>query len=126
MTSLAAPLFRALTAAAVLALVPSVIAHGDDDMEDMKMGEADKPLPGDQYLPTYFALDEHKAAIYGHISLMVLGWVFVLPVGKDFTVPPNTCYVDIQLKLTVSFLQLLCCLLPDRDTGSRPNWSFSL
>jgi len=91
MTSLAAPLFRALTAAAVLALVPSVIAHGDDDMENVKVGEADKPLPEDQYPPTYFALDEHKAAIYGHISLMVLGWVFVLPVGKIFAVPPNTC-----------------------------------
>lgn len=90
MKSLATPLFRALAVAAALALAPSVIAHGDDDTEGMKMGEADKPLPEDQYPPTYFAFDEHKAAIYGHIGLMVLGWVFVLPVGKIFTVS-DTC-----------------------------------
>lgn len=91
MKSLATPLLGVLPAAAVLALVPPVITHGDDDMEGMKMGLADKPLPDDQYPPTYFSLDEHKAAIYGHISLMVLGWGFVLPVGKLFSIP-SMCY----------------------------------
>lgn len=43
---------------------------------------ADDPLPEDQYAPTYFALGEHTAAIYGHIGLMLVAWVFVLPVGK--------------------------------------------
>ncbi|KAK4194987.1 hypothetical protein QBC40DRAFT_186920 [Triangularia verruculosa] len=41
--------------------------------------EADKPLPEDQYPPTYFAHPDHKVAIYGHIALMTLGWLFVLP-----------------------------------------------
>ncbi|KAL2179467.1 uncharacterized protein P884DRAFT_195440 [Thermothelomyces heterothallicus CBS 202.75] len=45
----------------------------------MEMTDADKPLPEDQYPPTYFAHPDHKVAIYGHIALMVLGWVFALP-----------------------------------------------
>lgn len=48
----------------------------------MSMSDADKPLPEDQYPPTYFAHPDHKAAVYGHIALMVLAWVFALPAGK--------------------------------------------
>ncbi|KAL2172303.1 hypothetical protein VTG60DRAFT_6681 [Thermothelomyces hinnuleus] len=48
-------------------------------MGGMEMTDADKPLPEDQYPPTYFAHPDHKVAIYGHIALMVLGWVFALP-----------------------------------------------
>lgn len=51
-------------------------------MGGMEMTDADKPLPEDQYPPTYFAHPDHKVAIYGHIALMVLGWVFALPAGK--------------------------------------------
>jgi hypothetical protein len=66
-------------------LVPAVLAHGDDPDMDMDMGASngtDTPPSEGEYPPTYFALDEHTAAIYGHIALMVIGWVFVLPVGK--------------------------------------------
>ncbi|KAK0714338.1 hypothetical protein B0T21DRAFT_387060 [Apiosordaria backusii] len=45
----------------------------------MELTDADKPLPEDQYPPTYFTHPDHKAVIYGHIVLMVLSWVFVLP-----------------------------------------------
>ncbi|KAM7197181.1 Protein of unknown function (Ytp1) domain containing protein [Naviculisporaceae sp. PSN 640] len=85
MKSLARPLSRALAVgvAAGVGLASSVMAHGDDDMnmDGMKMGEADKPLPEDQYPPTYFALADHRVAIYSHIGLMVLAWVFILPVA---------------------------------------------
>lgn len=84
MKSLAASALSVLASAAVLALVPGALAHGDENTH-MDMGAptgADEPLPGDQYPPTYFALGEHTAAIYGHIGLMLLAWVFLLPVGK--------------------------------------------
>lgn len=48
----------------------------------MEMGDADKPLPEDQYPLTYFALADHRGVIFGHIVLMVLAWVFALPAGK--------------------------------------------
>jgi hypothetical protein len=80
MKTLATSLLTVVASAAVLGLVPTALAHGDD--MKMEKGEADKPLPEDQYPPTYFALTEHRGAIYGHIGLMVLAWVFILPPGK--------------------------------------------
>lgn len=35
-----------------------------------------------EYPPTYFAHSEHVALLYIHIALMVVSWVFILPVGK--------------------------------------------
>jgi hypothetical protein len=81
MKALATSLLPAVAVAAAMGLVPAVLAHGDDH-GGMKMTDADQPLPEDQYPPTYFAHPDHKAAIYGHIALMVLAWVFALPAGK--------------------------------------------
>jgi hypothetical protein len=85
-TSFALPLLARL--ALIGLLVPAVLAHGDEpekmDM-GMDMGATNGPAeaPADtEYKPTYFALNEHTASIYGHIALMVISWVFVLPVGK--------------------------------------------
>ena len=98
MKALAASLLPVLAGVAVLGLVPAALAHGEehgnssqadggmDGMDGMgggmKVSDADKPLPEDQYPPTYFAHPEYKAAIYGHIAVMVLAWVFALPAGK--------------------------------------------
>lgn len=83
MRALATSLLSAVASAAVLGLVPAALAHGDDHgMGGMEKTDADKPWPEDQYPPTYFAHPDHKAAIYAHIALMVLAWVFALPVGK--------------------------------------------
>ncbi|KAK4161670.1 hypothetical protein QBC43DRAFT_95150 [Cladorrhinum sp. PSN259] len=87
MKVLATSLLPVVASAAILGLIPAVFAHGDDEGNmgghgghgGMKMSDADKPLPDDQYPPTYFALADQKAIIYGHIALMVLGWVFLLP-----------------------------------------------
>lgn len=43
---------------------------------------ADQPLPDDQYPPTYFNHSEHRGVLLTHISLMVLGWVVMLPLGE--------------------------------------------
>ena len=92
MKALATSLLPVAASVAVLGLlVPAALAHGDEHGHGgggdgmgggMEMTDADKPLPEDQYLPTYFAHPDHKAAIYGHIALMVLAWVFALPAGK--------------------------------------------
>jgi hypothetical protein len=80
---------RWLVLLAVVAALPTVLAHGGDDegAMDMDMGEQGdmgaedpKPDPG-SYPPTYFAHPEHVAAIYTHIGIMVMGWVFMLPAG---------------------------------------------
>ena len=75
--------------AAVLALSPGVLGHGNDTAMDMGMGmgmeeetDFDRPMPEDAYPPTYFSHSEYQAAIYTHISIMVVAWVFVLPIGK--------------------------------------------
>ena len=97
MKSLAISALRVLAGVALLSLVPAALAHGgDDEGMDMNMGgmgankTADQPLPEGEYPPTYFALREHTAAIYGHIALMVLSWVLVLPVGKQELLPTLT------------------------------------
>jgi hypothetical protein len=80
MKAIATFILRVIASAAVLGLVPTVLAHGDD--MKIEQGEADKPRPADEYPPTYFAHPEHRTAVYAHVGLMVLGWVFVLPIGK--------------------------------------------
>lgn len=90
-----APAIRLLALVAVIAALPCVLAHGDDHEGgmDMDMGmsmagseaNADAPPeigPEPEGMSTYFAFPEHKTVIYAHIALMMLGWVFVLPLGK--------------------------------------------
>ena len=80
MKVIATSILRLVAGAAVLGLLPTALAHGDD--MNMEKDEADKPRPADEYPPTYFAHPEHQTVIYAHILLMVLAWVFVLPVGE--------------------------------------------
>ncbi|KAK5625503.1 hypothetical protein RRF57_001219 [Xylaria bambusicola] len=83
---------RLLALLAITGALPTVFAHGSDenainmdhtdnmDGHDGMGGEDPKPDP-DSYPPTYFAHPEHVSAIYAHIGIMVIGWVFVLPTG---------------------------------------------
>ena len=84
--------FRYITAAALLQLASSVIAHEHEEhasngMDGMKMGGAHHPAGNDEVdkyaLPNYFSLDKHANMMLAHIVLMVLAWVFVLPTGKS-------------------------------------------
>lgn len=71
---------------AVAAALPLVLAHGGDGGHGMHGNgsmEADMPKDESQYPPTYFAHPEHRGLIVGHIALMTIGWVFILPVGKS-------------------------------------------
>ena len=45
------------------------------------------PAPGSlDTLPYYFAHPDHKGLLYGHIALMSIGWIIILPIGKTFIV----------------------------------------
>jgi hypothetical protein len=93
MKSTAVPLLLLGASLAVLGLIPAALAHGEHMSEDMATdmamdtgtdgtGESSK-LPEDQYPPTYFGYAEHRSVIYAHISVMVLAWVIMLPVGMS-------------------------------------------
>jgi hypothetical protein len=80
----------------VLASLATALPHGDDD--SMEMGtnmDMDMHAGHSAAQPTatavsatsdgpmsYFAYSKHSSAIIAHVALMVLGWCFVLPVGK--------------------------------------------
>lgn len=75
---------RLLVATAVLAALPAALAHGDDDHMDMSIdvAEQEPQQVSDAAGLTYFRLPEHTGAIYGHIALMLVAWIVVLPIGK--------------------------------------------
>lgn len=105
---------RLLASLALVGLVvPAVLAHGGEaENMDMDMGGANSPAepPADaEYAPTYFALKEHTAAIYGHIALMVIGWVFMLPVAVMLSLARSryTLYSQFAFTATNAFGLLL-------------------
>ena len=64
--------------------------HHDIDMDDMRdMGDMDHhrhnhtivngPIPPEEM--SYWLWPEHRGLLYLHISLMIISWGFVLPVG---------------------------------------------
>lgn len=80
-----------------LGLLPLVFAHGahegsSDDMNmnmNMSHGAGEPKADPQSYPPTYFALADYAGLIYAHIAVMVLAWVFVLPVGKSVELTPR-------------------------------------
>lgn len=73
----------------LLLQLPAAVAHGGDAGHGGHGGgnsTADMPKDESEYPPSYFAHPEHVGVIYAHITLMVLAWVFVLPVCKLRTI----------------------------------------
>jgi len=75
--------------AVLLGLAPLTVAHGHDEEMKMDMGEPaisrpTIPLPSASAagLGSYFQYGEHSGLMFAHILLMVVAWVFVLPVGE--------------------------------------------
>ncbi|EXK44923.1 hypothetical protein FOMG_03563 [Fusarium oxysporum f. sp. melonis 26406] len=77
--------------ALLLALLPVVIAHGGGESMDMDMGmghdgnTTTQPPKDEDYPDTYFAHTEHIGVICTHVALMVLSWVFILPIAVMFS-----------------------------------------
>ncbi|KAK1725588.1 hypothetical protein CaCOL14_011270 [Colletotrichum acutatum] len=95
-----------ITAAVVLGIAPLVIAHGAHeagagagDMEmDMGMAHgADEPkAESKSYPPTYFALADHAGIMYAHIGVMVLAWIFVLPIAVMLSIARSRYTLALQ------------------------------
>lgn len=97
---------RLLNAASTLVLglllLPLVAASGDDEHKHGHehggaMEGAEEPV---EYPPTYFSHLEHVGVMYGHILLMTLAWVFVLPIAVMFSL------VKSRYTLTTQFVFL--------------------
>lgn len=107
MKSRAEAAFKLLALAAIVAALPTVLAHGGDhddggmDMggdADMNMGGADEAanVEADPSQMSYFTYAEHTTAIYAHIALMVIGWVVLLPIGKKAFLPKALLLVSTK------------------------------
>jgi hypothetical protein len=108
MWSETAEMIRLLALVFIAGALPAVMAHGDNDgaMDMDEHGDmgghggsgAQEPKPNpDLYPPTYFTHSEHVTAIYAHIAIMVIGWVFMLPTGMGTFVYAHR---DVRLPLT--------------------------
>lgn len=110
-----------------LASLATALPHGDEPM-DMRMdmnAVTDTPQPETTMMQnntagpmSYFAYSKHSSPIIAHIALMVLGWCFVLPVGKW---PSCCCAVNAkQRKQTETDSSNSChaehCALTARDS----------
>lgn len=88
MRSIAPIALRVASAVVVLGLlVPTVLGHGGDEAMSMEMGSdmtigVTAPPPELDLSPSYIAHPEHGSILLAHIGLMLLAWVFVLPLGK--------------------------------------------
>lgn len=94
MGSATTPAFHLIATAAVLgALLPTVLAHGDEGMSTegamegaMNMSAQQPGNDTQDYPPSYFSHPEHRGTLVAHVALMVLGWVFVLPLGESWSI----------------------------------------
>ncbi|KAK6509302.1 hypothetical protein TWF481_004059 [Arthrobotrys musiformis] len=104
---------RWLLAWALLAVcdIALVAAHGDDEAKEksdshMKGGDHDMGgmdhnaslnVPGhSENADTYWRLSTARWLIYGHIILMVINWVLVLPVSIMFAVAKSNLHIPVQ------------------------------
>ncbi len=80
-------------AAALLALAPLALSHGDDDDDtSMGMDMASSRPATPAATPTmtadltselnYFSYPDYTAWIWAHIALMIVSWCFIAPIGK--------------------------------------------
>lgn len=77
---------RISLAAGLLYIFTSVIAHGQDapNSRNMTAEQAAHALveEANWALPSYSGLAAHSSMMLAHITLMVLAWFFILPIGE--------------------------------------------
>lgn len=75
--------FAVVSTAIILELLPVAVAHGhdgEDNNVEMDMTAAESPADMGY---SYFRHPDHVKLIVAHIALMSIGWIFVLPIGKQ-------------------------------------------
>ncbi|KAI9752694.1 MAG: hypothetical protein M4579_005532 [Chaenotheca gracillima] len=76
------------------------------EASSMKMEASPQPTTtsaaGAAQVPqSYFAFPPHAGLMYAHIALMVMGWVFVLPVGVVLSIAQSRFTMFVQLSFLV-------------------------
>jgi len=114
------PIFlKTLIGVSLLSFLPAAIAHGQDADMTMEMGQPSRPIisstTGSEVAEplSYFQYTEHTGLMFAHILLMVVAWVFVLPIGTPHKVP-----LILEHLLTI---QVLCYQSRDQNTPSPCN-----
>jgi hypothetical protein len=80
--------FATLAVVVLLGFASAASAHGHDGDMNMEMGEPSRPTIAttsdapDAGPQSYFQYGEHSGLLMAHILLMILGWMFILPIGK--------------------------------------------
>ncbi|KAH6668607.1 hypothetical protein F5X68DRAFT_176351 [Plectosphaerella plurivora] len=121
-------LFQPAAALAVLVLLPTVLGHGDEHGHNAAVGPEmaegygnavpDAPKPDDTSAPdTYFALADHAGLMYAHIALMVLAWIFVLPVAVMLSIARSRYTLALQfLFMATNSVGLLLAVIYNAST----------
>lgn len=73
-----------------------VYAHDEHEQEHSPhshehMDHASAPATGGDEKPNYFTFPEHRGLLYGHILMICVGWIFVMPVGEYFDHRKGLC-----------------------------------
>ncbi|KAF4632663.1 hypothetical protein G7Y89_g5460 [Cudoniella acicularis] len=94
----------ALAVAVLLGLASVAGAHGHDENMNMDMGEPAISRPTialESGMPTaepqsYFQYGDHSGLILAHIILMVVGWVFILPISVMLSISRSRHTLPVQ------------------------------
>ena len=77
-----------LVGLSLLEVLPIVLAHGHNEHASEKTGlaidtaAAASPSAAVAGPESYFAHKEMSSWMLGHIALMIIAWIFILPVGE--------------------------------------------
>jgi len=80
--------FATLAVVVLLGFASAAGAHGHDGDTNMEMAGPSRPTiatasdNSDAGPQSYFQYGEHSGLLIAHILLMILGWMFILPIGK--------------------------------------------
>lgn len=83
-----------IAAVLLLRVLPEVFAHGHDDFMAMRYSSGTDVhfsnsttcltnMTFAQSPQSYFAYPNYSGLMLGHIALMIIAWLFVLPIGKS-------------------------------------------
>ncbi|KAF7563725.1 hypothetical protein G7046_g366 [Stylonectria norvegica] len=89
-------LISRLACISLLGLFSTVSAHGGDNGGEHEGHNDAAPKDASEYPPSYFAHTEHVGLIYAHIAVMILAWVFVLPIAVMLSLARSRHTIVIQ------------------------------
>ncbi|KAF2804915.1 uncharacterized protein BDZ99DRAFT_511460 [Mytilinidion resinicola] len=106
------------TTVVLLEFAAVAAAHGDEGGNEptaVMSNSSDEPhLP-----PSYMRHPEHVTLILAHIALMIVGWVFVLPIAVVFSVARSRLTMVAQLVfLSINALGVLIGIIYNQSTPS--------